>query len=102
MRGCLLASTHDNNILVYVNTYLLGNTRINSCQGNELVILSKVVQFNTVTSYRIDGWCSSFRNGKIFIFTAIFTYKLIKNQLLFNVGLKCLAHEAKCLPPVSF
>jgi len=85
---CLLACACDKSILVYANLYLLENMRINNCQGNELVIFSKVVSFSTVTSYRLGGWCSSFRNSKIFVFTAIFTYLLTQNQLLFNVGLK--------------
>ena len=106
VRACLLAfllaCTCSNSILVYANTYLLKNTRINNCQGNKLVIFSKVVSFGTVTSYRLDVWYSSFRNSKIFVFTAVFTYLLIQNQLLFNVGLKWPAHEGKCLPPLSF
>jgi hypothetical protein len=77
VRAWLLACTCDNSILVYANMYLLENTRINICQRNELVIFSKVVLFSTVTSYRVDGWYSSFRNRKIFVFTTIFTYLLI-------------------------
>jgi hypothetical protein len=100
--ACLPACTCDNSILVYANMYLLENMRINNCQGNELVIFSKVVSFSTLTSYRLDGWYLSFRYSKIFMFTAIFTYLLIQNQLLFNVGLKWPAHGVKCLPPVLF
>jgi len=101
VRACvcdsLRACTCDKCILVYANLYLFKNTRINNCQGNELVIFSMAVSFSTVTSYRLNGWYSSFRNSKIFIFTAIFTYPLIQNQLLFNVGLKWPARDAKCL-----
>jgi len=102
VKARLLACTCDKSILVYANLYLLKNTRIYNCQRNELVIFSKAVSFSTVTSYRLDGWYSSFRDSKIFVFTTIFTYLLIQNQLLFNVGLKWPAREAKCLSAFSF
>jgi hypothetical protein len=100
--ACLLACTCDNSILVYANMFLPENTGINNCQRHELVIFSKDVSFSTVTNYLLDGWYSSFRSSKIFVFTAIFIYLLIQTQLLFNMGLKWPGHEAKYLPPVSF